>query len=189
MIAVVPEGDLDYAVAERLIRNAGGTCYPAAVPRGRERILANMRGYAEASKHGRWLILCDLEKDDCAPGLIARHLGESRGALQWRVAVRKIESWLLGDEELAKALAVSPARLPRNPDLVADPKVELVNIARRSRSRKVRNDLATETGRVGPGYNRWLTEFVRDHWDPRRAAERSDSLRRAIAAVERLVAG
>lgn len=188
MIAVVPEGDLDYAVAERLIRNAGSTCYLAAVPRGRERILANIRRYAEASKHGRWLILCDLENDDCAPGLITRHLGESRGTLQWRVAVRKIESWLLGDEGLAKALAVSPARLPRNPDLVADPKVELVNIASRSRSRKIRNDLVTDTGRIGPGYNRWLTEFVRDHWDPARAAERSDSLRRAISAIDGLAA-
>lgn len=187
MIAVVPEGDLDYAVAERLIRNAGGTCYLAAVPRGRERILANVRGYAEASKHGRWLILCDLENDDCAPGLIARHLGDSRGVLQWRVAVRKIESWLLGDEGLAKELTVSPALLPRHPDLIADPKVELVNIARRSRSCEIRNDLVSDTGRVGPGYNRRLKEFVRDRWEPARAAERSDSLRRAISAVARLV--
>ena len=36
-------------------------------------------------------------------------------------------------------------------------------------------------------YNVTLSEFVETEWNPKRAAERSPSLGRAIGAVERLV--
>lgn len=41
---------------------------------------------------------------------------------------------------------------------------------------------------IGPAYNSRLADYARDHWRPDVAAGRSDSFRRAIAGLRRLIA-
>ena len=107
----------------------------------------------------------------------------------FRLAVRAIESWLLADaEQLAAFLRVSSAKIPVNPDGEHDPKMTLVNLARYSTKKNIREDMVPREGsggKVGPGYVGRVIEFAQ-LWRPEVAAERSDSLRRCLAALETL---
>ena len=98
-----------------------------------------------------------------------------------------LESWLLADGRgLSEFLRVSPAIIPREPEAEVHAKRTLVNIARQSPVRAIRIDLVPEEGSrgvVGRGYTSRMTEYVADHWRPSEAAKRSQSLRRAIAAI------
>ena len=184
------EGRLDAAVAKRLIAHAGAV--PAREPfenDGRERLLERVAGYALAARHAPWLVICDLDRDACAPSLMAQHRWDFPPKLCFRVAVRSIESWLMADPEIARFLNVRQSALPPNPDAVPNPKRFLFHLARSSRSAEVRETIGGPSGthQVGTAYTRQLRRFVEEIWDPARAAERSDSLRRAISAVARLV--
>jgi hypothetical protein len=112
----------------------------------------------------------------------------------FRVVVRAIESWLLADRaRIARYLGVSKAIVPDDPDALDNPKQHLINLARRSRRRAILDEIVPRqtSGRiVGPLYTSWVIEFASNlegGWRPRVAAERSQSLRRCIGALGRLV--
>ena len=75
---------------------------------------------------------------------------------RYRVAVRAIEAWLLADaERLAKYLGIPRTLVPRFPDQGDHPKRTLVNLARRSRKRAIREGMTPRQGsgvQVGPEY-------------------------------------
>ncbi|MBL9183811.1 MAG: hypothetical protein JNN17_16850 [Verrucomicrobiaceae bacterium] len=133
----------------------------------------------------------DLEQDPCAVGLIRKHLphGVAPGFVL-RIAVRMLESWLMADAEKMAAFLHAPiSKLPANPDEIDHPKRELVNLARRHSNRRVQEDMVPEaghTGIVGKGYRTQMENYIEKHWRPRAAAKRSESLRRALAALENL---
>jgi hypothetical protein len=82
--------------------------------------------------------------------------------------------------------------LPREPDAIADPKATIVDLARHSRRRELREDLVPRPGSgrsTGPIYAGRLAEFAERDWRPNRAAMSSDSLRRCLAALHRLATG
>lgn len=67
----------------------------------------------------------------------------------------------------------------------------MVNLGRRSRKRAIRKDMVPRHGSgrtVGPAYASRLIEFVSTEWRPAVAAERSDSLKRAIRCLQELLA-
>ena len=71
---------------------------------------------------------------------------------------------------------------------IANPKEYVIGLARRSRLRTIREDIAPRKGdirRVGPNYNGRLIEFANKKWNARKAARRSDSLRRALLRLDR----
>jgi hypothetical protein len=107
------------------------------------------------------------------------------------VAVREVEAWLLADrDQIARFLSVAVSRIPRSPDDLADPKRAVVDAARRSRARAIRDDIipAARSGRaVGPAYTARMTEFVMTEWRPEIAAGSSDSLARCLTRVLELV--
>ena len=112
----------------------------------------------------------------------------------FRVAVRELEAWILSDSErVADFLGVSPGRVPANPDLLTDPKATMVGLAQASRRNDIRQDMVPRPGsgqRVGPAYASRIIEFVQDTgggWRPDIAERNSDSLRRCVAAIRRLV--
>jgi len=187
---IVVEGALEVPVSLRLLR-ACGLDIDSLSPinkGGRNAFWKHARRYNNAAnKLGLVLGLADLESDPCPSGLIQEHLPSARHPnFVLRIAERMLESWLLADVALATFLNISPNVLPRDPDSEANPKQTLVNLARRSRQRDVRNDLVPESGSrgiVGKGYTPRMTEFIEEHWSPTKAATRSDSLRRAIAAI------
>ena len=183
------EGRLDEAVVRRLAADAGMDVANVYRADGRANLISRLPGYAAAARHDPWLVLCDLDQDECAPTLVAAVVQDPPDLLCFRVAVRSVESWLLADPGLAARLEVSTARLPREPDSQRHPKRTLIQIAQRSRNRDIRIGVGGSPGTADAPmlYNVTLSEFVETEWNPRRAAERSPSLGRAIGAVERLV--
>jgi hypothetical protein len=102
-----------------------------------------------------------------------------------------IESWLLADREAAAGvLGVPVQKLPREPDTLAHPKREVINLARRSSKASVRRALLPEPqsgALVGVDYRTFMERYIRDSWRPRAAAESSPSLRRALAKIDALL--
>ncbi len=83
---------------------------------------------------------------------------------------------------------ISPARIPRDPETMLDPKECLLRLALRAPRRR-REDLVIEVNgnvRQGPGYNPLLSEFAGDHWSASNAALHAHSLQRAIRCVTML---
>jgi len=87
---------------------------------------------------------------------------------------------------VAVTFSSSPSLLPRDPDAEAHPKRTLVNLARRSRCRHIRQDVVPDDGSlglVGRGYVPRMSEFIEQQWNPNDAQRHSESLRRALAAM------
>jgi len=193
VISAAVEGLLDEAAVRKLITHVGATPGDVHGRQGKTFLRQRIAGYNHAARHAPWIVLVDLDRTaDCAPPLRAAWIPAPSAQLCFRVAVRKVEAWLLADRErLAEFLSVARSRLPHDPEQLDDPKVEMVNVARGSHRRAVRDDMVPrpEGGRaVGPAYSSQLIEFITSHWRPAQAAECSDSLRRAIACLRRLAA-
>jgi hypothetical protein len=80
-------------------------------------------------------------------------------------------------------------RIRHNIDLDPNPKETLINIARTSRNRSIREDLVPRQAsgaKVGPLYVPRLIEFAEKLWRPDIAANESESLRRCILALSTL---
>jgi hypothetical protein len=190
-ITLAVEGPTDVAVLERVIRDAGLSTGPRYVKNGKDALDRSLAGYNNAARFSPWLVLRDLNSDEeCAPALRARLLPKPAPRMRFHVAVRALEAWLLADAEaLSRFLAVSDMRVPPNPENVDRPKLEIVNLARRSRRRSVREALVpapSSTARVGPGYAALITEFAAERWRPSVAANRSPSLHRLLRHLEAL---
>jgi len=156
--------------------------------------MRSITGYNNAARFAPWIVLVDLDHDcDCAPPFARKWLVNPSDGMCFRVAVRAIEAWLLADRErLAQLLGVRMTWLPTDPDSLDDPKRELINLARRSRRRVVREDLVPRLGSgrsVGPLYTTCMIEFVRDEiagWRLDQAALASRSLARCISRLREL---
>jgi hypothetical protein len=194
-IASAVEGPLDEAVVRHLIQHVGAI--PGAVygKQGKPHLLKNIQRYNAAARHTCWLVLTDLDHSAaCAPELHSEWLPSPDPRLYFRIAVRTVEAWLLADRQrLARFLSIPMTRIPPDPEVVDHPKEFLVNLARRSQTRAIREDMVpTQRGgrQVGPAYTSQLITFVEDAengWRPGIAAKSSDSLRRCLACLQRLV--
>ena len=138
--------------------------------------------YNEAGRHQLVVGLADLEQADCAPALLKRLKPPRVAGFKLRLAVRMLESWLLADREAAAAfLGVRVSAIPREPDLEAHPKRTLVDIARTSRRRSIREALVPDGSGalVGPEYTPVIGSFIDGRWNAARARLNSPSLERA----------
>ncbi len=191
-ISAAVEGIVDEAVARTLILFAGASPGPVYGKNGKRTLQQRIRGYNAAARHAPWIVLVDLDSDhDCAPPLRASWLPQLAPHLCFRVAVRAVEAWLLADaERVAAFLAVARGTVPADPEALDNPKAAMVALARASRRKEVREDMVPQDGsgrRVGPAYASRLIEFAASSWRPEVAAQRADSLRRAIDCLRRLV--
>ena len=185
------EGPIDEAVVRRVLSSLSieaGTFYHASIPAFEVRL----RRLNHAAHHSPWFALCDLDQEECAPLRSRRYLPAPSPGMCFRIAVQAVEAWLLADREaIARFLRVSKDAIPLAPEGERDPKSHLVAIARRSRSRAIREGLTPGEGdsrRVGPEYALMMEEFARERWSPQRAADRAPSLRRAIERCRRFAA-
>jgi hypothetical protein len=148
------------------------------------KIKRNIIAYNKAAKHGFYFIITDLDRYDCAPALIDEWLpDEQNPQLLFRIAVHEIESWLLADRNnFASYLSVNRALIPLNPDDIPDPKQTIINLARKSRKRQIREGIPPidKYASIGPGYNIEFRNFITNHWDISNASNHSQSLARAI---------
>ncbi|WP_200391590.1 hypothetical protein [Roseibacillus ishigakijimensis] len=139
-----------------------------------------------------YVMLTDLDDGPCAPELIANWMnGQMRHPhFLLRVAVREVEAWLLADTaNFSQFLGISANLLPEDCEMLPDPKLELLKAARRSRHRKIREDLVTQEAHgpvQGPDYNGALAKFVAENWDLSEAAGRCPSLQKLMIRLREL---
>jgi len=193
VISAAVEGVIDEAVIRRLLTYVGAIPGDVYGKQGKAFLKQRTAAYNNAARYAPWIILVDLDDEaSCAPPLRAAWLPDPAPRLCFRVAVREVEAWLFADREnLADFLAIGRGLLPADPESLQDPKREMVNLARRSRRRAIREDMVPrpEAGRiVGPAYASRLIEFVTSLWHPDHAAGHSESLRRAVECLRRLLA-
>ena len=191
-ITAAVEGIIDEAVAAKLISHVGGKIGPVYGKQGKPYLRQQLSRYNNAARHAPWFMLIDLDLDaDCAPPICRAWLGNPNLLACFRVAVRETEAWLLADpQSLAQFLSVSSARIPAQPESLNDPKMEMVNLARNSRRKAIREDMVPRVGSgrsVGPAYSSRVIEYIVKSWRPDVAATHADSLARTIRALRRLV--
>jgi hypothetical protein len=188
IVTVAVEGDHDAAVVRRILESLGlevGTIYGG---RGKGALDKALGGYNHAARHSPWLVLRDLDHDaPCAVELVRRLVPEPAPQLCLRVVVRSIEAWLMADREgVSRFLTVAAERVPDNPEVLVNPKQALIELAKHSRVRAIRQDMVPAPGtgaQVGRGYTGRIIEFASEFWQPSRAARRSESLRRCLKAL------
>lgn len=209
-IDIAVEDDLSEAVIRKILPDK----YLVGTRRGLKQggsghLKKSIRVYNKTAKGMPIIVLTDLDKPptparrhatpvvvdsgtkkyECAPTLIIDWLPVPiHHNLLFRVAVREVESWVLADRDcFARFLDIEETSIPVDVDGIDDPKKCLTDLAKKSRKRKLREDIAPKKGSTakhGKDYNRHLIPFVIDFWDPRTAMRNSPSLKRAIEAVE-----
>ncbi len=156
--------------------------------KGKNFIKDNLRAYNQAASISPYLVLTDLDNAECPLIVINSWLNFTKSDnFLFRIAVREAEAWLISDRNnFASFMGVSRDRIDLNPENIPEPKEYIINLARKSRKRKIKEDLVPE-GRasVGRNYNTCLSDFVLNHWDIKKAQMTSKSLERLVRALNR----
>lgn len=199
---IVVEDDLSEVVIRRLLKDSKNkyelrASYPIRNSRNLDASLSgygyikkNLPIFNRAAETIPFLALVDLDDRECAPSVIADWLAEPKhNNLLLRVAVKEIESWLLADEKELRAYLHLPNSVlfPSCADSVNDPKIEIVELARKSKLADVKDSMVPRPGttsEIGPNFNRFLETFAREFWDPIQAGKISDSLARTQRALD-----
>ena len=183
------EGPVDEAVVRRLTVEADAVLARVHGLRGKDHIKNQMDGFNQAARLSPWFVVVDLDRDaECAPVLVSSWLSSPGPRMCFRVAVRTIEAWLLADRaRLADFLKIPTAKIPTNPDRENNPKQKMLQLARRSSNKSIRQALTEGSGGVGRGYTAHMIEFATNHWLPEEAAKHSDSLCRCRLRLGELV--
>lgn len=190
LLAVV-EGDTDIPVVRALARSAGWDVDTALDMGGKSQLDLRLAGFNEAAKGHPWFVLRDLDDDArCAGGYLSALGLQPSKWMVYRIAMREVEAWLLADTRgISRFLGIPEERLPVNPDLERDPTRKLVDLARRYSKSRIRAAMVPApraAAQVGPLYEATMIEFAVEHWSVERAMRKSDSLRRAHAALKEM---
>ena len=188
------EGPTDEAVLGRVVEHLGGSLGPAYGKAGKPALIEHLRGYNRAAQFRPWIVLVDLDQDaECAPPARAQWLPAPSRFMCFRIAVRKVESWLLADREtLAAFLGVAMSHVPTLPEMLDDPKQTMINLARRSRRSAIKVDMVPrpESGRSeGQAYMSRMIEYAQGPWRPDVAAQHADSLQRLCRRLAEYMEG
>lgn len=143
--------------------------------------------FSAAARHDLYIIVRDLDLVECAPLMVSNLLrgGSPPPGLLLCIAVREVETWLLADPvSLGRFLGIASPRII-DPESITDPKRYLVDLARSSKNRKIRERVVpTGTARQAPLYNPTLREYVERSWRVTEAMKRSASLRRFVERMK-----
>lgn len=180
------------ALSARLVGYAVGAVFSQG---GSGYLKKQARAFNNAAKRCPFLLLTDLDKSPCPPQLIGDWLGRPKHPqFLLRVAVREVESWLLGDPAGLKAfLGLRKPVEFADPERLPDPKQELLKLALSSPRRTMREALVWKdqrSGRLfqGPDYNATMAKFVTRDWDLPGARSKCRSLDRLFVALRRIEA-
>jgi len=187
-VILVCEDELSAVVLDRLVKHARPQLkIRFQVTKGSNTsLIADIPKYVRASKHGvPHIVLTDLDSVDCAPEMLRQlKVPKLHGKMLFRIAVREVESWILADQIGFAAFTGLPvAKLHILPDEIGDPKQTLMNLVRRSKKKKLKQDILPAPGSSaskGTFYNDVLGNFARATWNVDRAARSSPSLRKAL---------
>lgn len=187
------EGFVDEVVLSRMASDVGLDVQRVYQCGGKASLVRRLNGFNAAAMHAPWVVMVDLDRNACAVTYRAELLPQPAPGMALRIAIRQVESWLLADrEQAARWLSVNAARIPSDPERMDSPKAALVELARSSRRRRIRDSLVpspTSGRQVGPQYVAEVTAYVQEHWRPDVARASSRSLDGALRALERLRSG
>lgn len=191
-INLAVEDDLSEAVLKEILKQSQrpfvvGTCLKK---RGFGYLKKILPGLNKAAKGSPYLVLTDLDNNECPLTLLAKWLSNPKHPnLIFRVAVIEVEAWLLAHREaFAQFLGISVSHIPYNADLVSDPKQSLIELTKKSKKRSIRDAIVppnNSTAKVGRDYNSQLIEFVNHNWKVELAKIHSPSLEKAVNAIDR----
>ncbi|MDR2219000.1 MAG: DUF4276 family protein [Methylobacillus sp.] len=188
---VIGEDGLCCALGEKLATEIAGCtlAQPVINTNGVTSLKKSISRYLDTTHVCPVLCLADTD-GKCAVRLLRSWLPKhASSSFILRFAVTESESWLLADREgLADFFGLSQSLLPRRPDDLADAKRELLDLARRSKKRLIRQEVVSskDLRKPGEGYNIHLCDFVTRHWQPLRAITNSPSLERAVNRLKQL---
>jgi hypothetical protein len=192
IVNILVEGPTDEAVARRLIVHAGlqpGNTYGKE---GIDYIRRRIASFNQAARGSLFLALVDFMDTgcDCPPEVVSRFLPDRNPNLILRAVVPELESWLLADSEnLSRFLSVPRSKIPSLPENTQDAKMELVSIARASKSAETLYAFvpaAGSTAKVGKLYSPELIRFIKNYWDIESARRRSNSLDSCLQALQEI---
>lgn len=194
-LVLVGEDALCCALGERLVQQALPDWTLAFAPinvRGVNKLRTALPRYIQQAIHVQ-PVLCIADTDGACPVTLCKHWLPQAAPPQFllRLAVSESEAWAMADRSaFASAFGVSVASVPRDPENLADAKREVLQLAARSSKRRVRAEVPSlqDATKPGTGYNDHLCNFVKQGWRAAVAREQSDSLHRAMLALERLQA-
>ena len=149
---------------------------------------SKINAFNQAAKAMPFFVLTDQDKG-CPPEKIEGWLQHKANSnLMFRIAVMEVESWVMAHRKaFAKFISVPVTRIPNNTDEIENPKQYLLSLVRKSRSRRLRDDIVPRPGstaKIGPDYNARLSEFIRYKWDVYEAKKISESLNRAFLRIQ-----
>lgn len=189
-IIIAVEDELSGAVMSRLISFSGRNFAINRIfnARGNARLKDGMTKFRAASRVLPHIILTDLDRCPCPPVLIDNWKAtQLPPQLLFRIAVREVEAWLLADRAgIAEFLHVDVSKVPHAPEAEDDPKRTLINLARKSRKRRLSQEIVPEVGssaKIGPLYNTHFVNFVNTRWDIEQACLCAPSLARSLSRI------
>lgn len=194
---LVLEGQLEEPVAVKMVKYCGHVLGDVHGKKGCNYIRNKAHLFLSKAKYGDGVfVLTDFmdSKCSCVPEARRSYLAPEAEPISpsflMRFAVRELESWLLADRAgLAKYFGISEKKIPTYPELEADPKQTLVNLARGSRKRVILDSIVPgprHGGVVGPGYVAEMSKFVDQLWNIDNARNRSRSLDRCLLRLSEL---
>ncbi|MCX6901909.1 MAG: hypothetical protein NTW03_00195, partial [Verrucomicrobia bacterium] len=139
-INLAVEDELSEQMLRVLLRECGRAYEIGAVYRkgGYGYLRSKLSGFNNAAKGMPYLVLTDLDQRPCPTDLIEDWFGcelsqygkRRNHNLLFFIAVREVEAWVLADREaFARFLGIKADQIP-SPDLIADPKRLLIDLAR-----------------------------------------------------------
>jgi len=189
-ITIAVEDPLSEAVVRRMLQQSDknycvGNCLMRS---GFGYLKSKINEFNKASRKTPFFVLTD-QDIGCPPEKINSRFNDSPNSnLIFRIAVMEIESWVMADRKaIADFLSISVDNFPYKMDEISNPKNFLLTKAKKSRKRKLKNDIIPvlgSTAKQGPDYNARLSEFIRKNWDVNRAIKYSESLNRAFNRLQ-----
>jgi len=142
----------------------------------------NVNSFNLASAKATYVVIVDLDNDTCPSEKIRSWLDNPKNEnLIFRIAVREIESWIVGDtQNFAKFLHIHENKLKTRVDGIADPKKYIFNLVSESNIKQLKGICPNPGARIGPNYNEKLVKFIFSSWEPSLAMSNSPSLKRSI---------
>ena len=145
----------------------------------------SLPAYNNAAKGMPYLVLTDLDNVECPQVILSEWLTQPKHPnLLFRIAVKEVEAWLLAHRSaFAEFLGISVDLIPGDADKIPDPKQLLINLAKKSRKRNLRDAIVPDrnsTAKIGKDYNGQLIQFVNQSWQVASAQTNSPSLERAM---------
>jgi len=191
-VNIVIEDDLSKEMIRILLRQSGTHLAINMVLPDLKRELAspgysyikkNIARFNRAARVTPFIVLTDLDKNDCAPNLIREWLPYPRhNNLMFRVAVREVEAWVMADRAaFAAFIGLGVNRLPLDSEQLDDPKKFLINLVKSCRKKDIKIAILPgegSTATIGPNYNGCLIGFLQKQWRLEEAIKHSNSLKR-----------